>query len=105
MGASTIIMVTPGQPYRIRRGRSCTGYGALMQITCLQSETMAQYCFGTVLNGGVVGAWGGAALYVVFLGTAMFLRLKTDRWKLIDLGEARVPHPVDPTGERPPHSS
>ncbi len=60
--------------------------------------------FGTVLKGGVVGAWVGAAFYVVFLGTAMFLRLKTDRWKRISLGEAGAPHPAVPAEEPPSHS-
>ncbi|UCG53066.1 MAG: MATE family efflux transporter [Candidatus Latescibacterota bacterium] len=43
------------------------------------------FVFGTVLAGGVVGAWGGATLYVVFLGIAMFLWLKKERWKGIKL--------------------
>jgi len=52
------------------------------------------YVFGTVLDWGVVGAWAGAVIYVVFLGTAMFLRLKTDRWKQIKL-EADTSSPIN----------
>lgn len=43
------------------------------------------FLFGTVMKGGVVGAWLGATLYIVCLGIAMFLWLKTDRWKRIRL--------------------
>jgi MATE family multidrug resistance protein len=43
----------------------------------------AAYLFGTVLAGGVVGAWVGATLYVLVLAGAVLLRLKTDRWKRI----------------------
>jgi putative MATE family efflux protein len=39
------------------------------------------YVFGTVLAGGVVGAWAGATLYIVVIGIMMFLRLKTGRWR------------------------
>jgi MATE family multidrug resistance protein len=39
------------------------------------------WLFGTVLEGGVVGAWGGAVLYVVFISVLMFLRLERDRWR------------------------
>ncbi|MEJ2720287.1 MAG: MATE family efflux transporter, partial [bacterium] len=49
------------------------------------------YLVGTILDKGVVGAWVGAAVYVAFLGVAMFARLKTERWgriKLIDTTEA-----------------
>ena len=41
------------------------------------------YLFGTVLDEGVVGAWAGATLYIVVIGVAMFLRLKTERWRKI----------------------
>lgn len=43
----------------------------------------AGYLFGTVLEGGVVGAWIGATLYVTVLAGSVLLRLKTDRWKRI----------------------
>ena len=53
------------------------------------------YIFGSLLHGGIVGAWVGATIYVVFLGVGMFLRLKTDHWKRIKLagihGPARAP--------------
>ena len=38
------------------------------------------YLFGTVAGGGVIGAWGGATVYVVVLGVAMLLRLKLGGW-------------------------
>ncbi len=41
------------------------------------------YLFGTVLSGGVVWAWAGGAIYAVFLGGMIFLRLKRDRWREI----------------------
>lgn len=41
------------------------------------------YVFGTVLDWGVVGAWAGATLYIVVIAVMMFLRLKTERWRLI----------------------
>lgn len=43
------------------------------------------YLFGSVLGWGVVGAWGGAAIYVIFLGSAMFTRLRMGGWKTISL--------------------
>lgn len=43
------------------------------------------YLFGTVLGGGVVGAWAGATLYIVILGIAMFLRLHRGGWQNIRL--------------------
>jgi len=43
------------------------------------------YVFGTILNLGVIGAWAGATIYVILLGLGMFARLKTDRWKRIQL--------------------
>jgi MATE family multidrug resistance protein len=39
------------------------------------------WLFGSGLDGGVVGAWGGATLYVVFISVLMFLRLERDRWR------------------------
>jgi putative MATE family efflux protein len=48
------------------------------------------FVFGTVLGGGVVGAWGGSTLYALFLGIAMFVRLKTDRWRGIKLIERQA---------------
>jgi putative MATE family efflux protein len=60
------------------------------------------YVFGSLLHGGVVGAWTGATIYVVFLGAGMFLRLKTDRWKRIKLAgihdPARAPQPSSEPG-------
>lgn len=43
------------------------------------------FIFGTVLGRGIIGAWVGATVYVVLLGVAIFLRLKTERWKRISL--------------------
>jgi len=39
------------------------------------------YLFGTVLRFGVVGAWGGATLYVVVIAVLMFARLKREGWR------------------------
>ena len=55
------------------------------------------FLFGTVLNGGVVGAWAGATLYIVILGIAMFLWLRTGRWRRI-----RLEQHVSPTGTAAP---
>jgi MATE family multidrug resistance protein len=38
------------------------------------------YVLGTLLYGGATGAWAGATIYIVFLGSAMFLRLKRGGW-------------------------
>jgi MATE family multidrug resistance protein len=43
------------------------------------------YLFGTVLGGGVVGAWAGATLYVVFISVLMFLRLQRERWRELSI--------------------
>ena len=43
------------------------------------------YIFGTVLDKGVVGAWAGATIYIVVIGIAMFVRLKTGRWKRVQI--------------------
>lgn len=48
------------------------------------------YVFGTVLGGGVVGAWVGATGYAVLLGVGMFIRLKTDAWRHITLEPAQT---------------
>jgi len=39
------------------------------------------YVFGSVLDGGVVGAWLGATLYVVVIGVLMFRRLHREGWR------------------------
>jgi putative MATE family efflux protein len=62
------------------------------------------FVFGTVLEGGVTGAWAGATLYVVFLGIAMFARLETDRWKRIRLEDSDPTHPTGAAGEASTHS-
>jgi putative MATE family efflux protein len=43
------------------------------------------YVFGTVLDQGVVGAWAGATLYIMAVGIAMYMRLKTERWRRIEI--------------------
>ena len=48
------------------------------------------YVSGTVLDGGVVGAWLGATSYAVMLGIGMFIRLKMDRWRSITLQPAQT---------------
>lgn len=45
------------------------------------------YVCGTILDGGVVGAWIGGVVYVVILGVGMFIRLRTDRWQRIQILE------------------
>jgi MATE family multidrug resistance protein len=41
------------------------------------------YVFGTVLEGGVYGAWIGGTIYVFLLAVGMTLRLNSDRWRNI----------------------
>jgi MATE family multidrug resistance protein len=43
------------------------------------------YVCGTLLEGGVVGAWIGGVVYVIILGVGMFIRLRTDRWQRIKI--------------------
>ena len=43
------------------------------------------YIFGSVLDGGVVGAWAGATLYIVAIAALMFLRLQRERWKEVSI--------------------
>jgi MATE family multidrug resistance protein len=43
------------------------------------------YLFGTVLGGGVVGAWAGATIYIVVVGVAMFVRLRTGAWRHVTI--------------------
>jgi MATE family multidrug resistance protein len=43
------------------------------------------YLFGTVIGGGVVGAWIGATLYIIILGIVMFARLHRERWAFIKI--------------------
>jgi len=43
------------------------------------------FVFGTTLDGGIVGAWFGATIYVVALGISMFAWLKAGRWRRIRL--------------------
>ena len=47
------------------------------------------YLFGTVLGGGLLGAWVGGAIYVVILATGMLLRLRSDHWRNIKLLEPK----------------
>lgn len=43
------------------------------------------YLFGTVLDRGVVGAWEAATIYIVALGSIMYLRFKKGAWKDIEI--------------------
>ena len=43
------------------------------------------WVFGSVLDRGVVGAWAGATVYVVFIAVLMFLRLQRERWKELSI--------------------
>jgi len=45
----------------------------------------AAYLLGTVLDGGVVGAWAGATGYILVVGLLMFGRLRAGRWRRIQL--------------------
>jgi MATE family multidrug resistance protein len=38
------------------------------------------FVLGTLARGGATGAWAGATLYIIFLGSAMFLRLRRGQW-------------------------
>lgn len=39
------------------------------------------WTLGSALDGGVVGAWAGATVYIAFVSVLMFLRLQRDRWR------------------------
>jgi MATE family multidrug resistance protein len=39
------------------------------------------WVFGDLLEGGVVGAWGGATIYIILLGGTLFLRYRSGAWK------------------------
>jgi len=45
----------------------------------------AAYVLGTVLDGGVVGAWAGATAYIAVVALLMFGRLRAGRWRRIRL--------------------
>jgi putative MATE family efflux protein len=48
----------------------------------------AAYLLGTVLDGGVVGAWAGATGYIAVVALLMFGRLRGGRWRRIRLDAA-----------------
>jgi len=41
------------------------------------------YLFGFVLNGGVVGAWIGATIYIVLYGITVLVRFRRGKWESI----------------------
>ena len=41
------------------------------------------YLGGFVLNGGAIGAWTGATIYIIALGLTFFLRFRSGRWQSI----------------------
>lgn len=43
------------------------------------------YGIGVVLGYGVVGAWGGATIYIIILGITYFLRFRGNRWEKIQI--------------------
>jgi Na+-driven multidrug efflux pump len=43
------------------------------------------YGFGIVLGYGVVGAWGGATIYIILVGTTYFMRFRSNRWEKIQI--------------------
>ncbi|MCZ6676350.1 MAG: MATE family efflux transporter [Candidatus Poribacteria bacterium] len=43
------------------------------------------YGLGTVLGYGIAGAWCGATIYIVLVGTTYFLRFRSDRWERIQI--------------------
>jgi Na+-driven multidrug efflux pump len=43
------------------------------------------YLLGGVLEGGVVGAWGAAAVYIVGVSGVYILRFRGGRWKDIEI--------------------
>ena len=45
----------------------------------------AAYLLGTVLDGGVVGAWAGATAYIAVVALLMYGRLRAGRWRQIRL--------------------
>ena len=38
-----------------------------------------------VLEGGAVGAWGGATVYIIALGLTYFIRFRNGKWKSIKI--------------------
>ena len=43
------------------------------------------YVLGYTLNGGVVGAWVGATIYIVIYGVTVFVRFRRGKWKSIKI--------------------
>ena len=43
------------------------------------------YLLGYTLNGGVVGAWAGATVYIVLYGITVFLRFRGGKWESIEI--------------------
>jgi Na+-driven multidrug efflux pump len=43
------------------------------------------YVLGIVLNLGLVGIWGSAAVYILLLATAMSYKFREGKWKLIKI--------------------
>ena len=43
------------------------------------------YGLGTWLGYGVAGAWGGATVYIILLGTTYLLRFRSNRWERIQI--------------------
>ena len=43
------------------------------------------YGFGIVLGYGVVGAWGGATIYIILIGITYFMRFRSNRWEKIQI--------------------
>ena len=39
------------------------------------------YLFGRILEGGVVGAWIGATIYIVVYGITVFIRFQRGKWE------------------------
>ena len=54
----------------------------VLHFTCL---VPLAYILGIALNGGLVGIWSAAVVYVVFLSAAMIWKFASGDWKGITL--------------------
>jgi Na+-driven multidrug efflux pump len=43
------------------------------------------YILGFVFNGGVIGAWFGATIYIIIYGITVFIRFHRGKWQKIQI--------------------
>jgi MATE family multidrug resistance protein len=65
----------------ILRGAAVTRFPAIVTVICSLFVLLPTFwLFGIHLEGGVIGSWGGATLYIIVLGTVMLVAVKRERW-------------------------